>query len=93
MLIDNAVKHGSGTVTLGVRDLGEAMAIDVADEGTQTRPETDLFNEPQPGHRHGIGLPLARSLAQTQGGRLHLSSSRPTTFSWLVPTSTARNDP
>jgi signal transduction histidine kinase len=86
VLMDNAASHGSGTVTMGVRDLGGAMAIDVTDEGSQTRPETDLFTEPQPGHRHGIGLPLARSLAQAHGGRLQLSSSDPTTFTWLLVT-------
>lgn len=89
VLMDNAARHGSGTVTIAVRDLGGAMAIDVTDEGSQTRPETDLFTERQPGHRHGIGLPLARSLAQAHGGRLQLSSSDPTTFTWLMVTTSA----
>jgi signal transduction histidine kinase len=84
VLIDNASTHGSGTVTIDIRDLGEAIAIDVKDEGSQTRPETDLFTEHLPVRPHGIGLPLARSLAEAHGGRLQLTSTRPTTFTWLL---------
>jgi signal transduction histidine kinase len=84
ILIENAATHGSGTVTIQVRDLGEATAIDVKDEGAQDRPETDLFTENHAVGAHGIGLPLARSLAQAHGGRLQLTSTQPTTFTWLL---------
>ncbi|HEY3410475.1 MAG TPA: HAMP domain-containing sensor histidine kinase, partial [Propionicimonas sp.] len=84
VLIDNAATHGSGTVTIDIRDLGEAIAIDVEDEGSLGRPETDLFSENRPVRPHGIGLPLARSLAEAHGGRLQLTTTRPTTFTWLL---------
>jgi len=84
VLIDNAATHGAGMVTIDTRDLGEAIAIDVKDEGMQTRPERDLFNGHEQVQPHGIGLPLARSLAEAHGGRLQLTSTRPTTFTWLL---------
>ncbi len=34
VLIDNAYRHGEGTVTLTARESGGAVAIDVADRGS-----------------------------------------------------------
>ena len=85
VLIDNAVQHGVGTVTVHARDAGAAVAVDVFDEGTQLDgDETDLFDR-HPTGGHGIGLPLARNLAEAEGGRLCLSSRTPTTFTLFVP--------
>jgi signal transduction histidine kinase len=86
VLLDNAATHGRGTVTLIARDAGEALAIDVADEGPDLG-ETDPFATAASGH--GIGLRLARSLAEAEGGRLRLSRPDPPTFTLLLPTATA----
>jgi signal transduction histidine kinase len=86
VLLDNAVTHGAGVVTLSVRDAGGALAIDVADEGAGPPDPTLLFRRRAEGpDGHGIGLSLARSLAEADGGRLLLSRSRPPVFTLLVP--------
>ncbi|KDN16471.1 sensor histidine kinase [Amycolatopsis rifamycinica] len=82
VLLDNAVTHGRGTVTVLARDAGDTLAIDVADEGPDLG-ETDPFATAPTGH--GIGLPLARSLAEAEGGRLRLSRPDPPTFTLLLP--------
>ncbi|MDX3194804.1 HAMP domain-containing sensor histidine kinase [Streptomyces sp. MN03-5084-2B] len=69
VLLDNAVTHGRGTVTVLARDAGDALAIDVADEGPDLG-ETDPFATTPTGH--GIGLRLARGLTEAEGGRLRL---------------------
>ncbi|MEU4252359.1 HAMP domain-containing sensor histidine kinase [Amycolatopsis sp. NPDC026612] len=82
VLLDNAATHGRGTVTVLARDAGDALAIDVADEGPDLG-ETDPFASAP--HGHGIGLRLARGLAEAEGGRLRLSRPDPPTFTLLLP--------
>jgi len=82
VLLDNAATHGRGTVTVVARDAGNALAIDVTDEGPDLG-ETDPFAAAPRGH--GIGLRLARSLAEAEGGRLRLSRPDPPTFTLLLP--------
>ncbi|MGW5722895.1 sensor histidine kinase [Amycolatopsis sp. NPDC003865] len=82
VLLDNAVTHGRGTVTVVARDAGDTLAIDVADEGPDLG-ETDPFTATTGGN--GIGLRLARGLAEAEGGRLRLSKPEPPTFTLLLP--------
>ncbi len=87
VLLDNAATHGSGTVSVAVRNAADALAIDVSDEGSGiTAAEPDLFTRrSQLADGHGIGLALARSLAEAEGGRLRLTRPAPPTFTLLVP--------
>lgn len=87
VLLDNAATHGAGAVTVTVRDAAEALAIDVSDEGAGvTLPESELFTRrSERATGHGIGLALARSLAEAEGGRLTLSRATPPSFTLLVP--------
>ncbi|MGH3873370.1 MAG: sensor histidine kinase [Pseudonocardiaceae bacterium] len=87
VLLDNAATHGSGTVSVAVRNATDALAIDVSDEGTGiTAPEPELFTRrSRLADGHGIGLALARSLAEAEGGRLRLTRPAPPTFTLLVP--------
>ncbi len=87
VLLDNAATHGSGTVSVAVRNAADALAIDVSDEGAGiTAPEPELFaRRSRLADGHGIGLALARSLAEAEGGRLRLTRPAPPTFTLLVP--------
>ncbi|MEU0794111.1 HAMP domain-containing sensor histidine kinase [Amycolatopsis sp. NPDC005961] len=90
VLLDNAVIHGRGTVTIRTRDTGDAFAIDVADEGHDVTDAPHVFTRGHSGAGgSGIGLALARDLAEAEGGRLQLASPAPTTFTLLLPTAPA----
>lgn len=92
VLLDNAACHGSGTVTVAVRDAGDAVAIDVSDQGKGiSNPPSQLFTRRVNGDTgHGIGLALARSLAEAEGGRLSLSRPSPPTFTLHIPADSAQ---
>ncbi len=86
VLLDNARKHGRGTVDVTLRDASGAVAVDVIDEGTLTAGTEVLFRRgASTGSGAGIGLSLARDVAETVGGRLTLATAAPTTFTLLLP--------
>ncbi|MDX6744221.1 HAMP domain-containing sensor histidine kinase [Actinocorallia sp. A-T 12471] len=84
VLLDNALRHGSGAVALTVRDAAGSLAFDVRDEGTITTP-TALFRRTPTHEGHGIGLPMAHTLAEAENGRLTLTTPTPTTFTLHLP--------
>ncbi|MFF3671649.1 sensor histidine kinase [Microtetraspora malaysiensis] len=84
VLLDNALRHGQGEVTVTVADVGPGTAVEVSDRGPGLAEGVDPFVRSS-GHSHGIGLALARSLAEAEGGRLVLSRTRPPLFSLLLP--------
>ncbi|MEW2117746.1 HAMP domain-containing sensor histidine kinase [Streptomyces sp. NPDC005474] len=91
VLLDNARVHGHGTVRVTVRDLDDALALDIADEGTANGDSARLFERghTEGGAGTGIGLALARDLALSLGGRLSLTNHAPTTFTLLLPVRSA----
>ncbi|HEY8338714.1 MAG TPA: HAMP domain-containing sensor histidine kinase [Egibacteraceae bacterium] len=84
VLLDNALEHGQGTITVSVQRLragGDGAGRDeewvrlcVADEGPGIPPE--LEGEVLAGSA-GRGLSLATSLVEAEGGRLVLERARP----------------
>jgi two-component system phosphate regulon sensor histidine kinase PhoR len=83
-LIDNAVKYGDGAVKIEAQRSDRAVRISVADEGPgisladQQRVFEKFYRaDPQlaraPGGT-GLGLYIARELAQRMGGRIELTS-------------------
>jgi signal transduction histidine kinase len=94
VLLDNATEHGAGTVTLTVRDAGNALALDVADEGAGPADIGGLFlRRTDRDDGHGIGLALARTLAEAEGGRLRLRQPSPPVFSLLLPAAAPEDGP
>jgi signal transduction histidine kinase len=87
VLVDNAVTHGSGVVTVSVREAAGAVAIDVSDEGPGVdQPESLIFDRRADRRDgHGIGLALARRLAEAEQGRLELTCRAPAVFTLLLP--------
>ncbi|PXY19810.1 histidine kinase [Prauserella sp. PE36] len=89
VLLDNALRHGSGNVTLTARR-GEAdgtVVIEVTDSGDGVPDELApyIFERGFSGAgSFGVGLALARALAEADGGRLELSGKRPATFSLFL---------
>jgi signal transduction histidine kinase len=78
VLVDNASRHGAGTVAIAVRGAGSGVVVEVTDEGPGVADPSQLFERRAPDAAgHGIGLALARSLAEAHGGRLQLTRSAP----------------
>lgn len=77
ILLDNAAKHGSSNAEVEVEVVGDAIEISVSDSGPGVAPEmrSRIFEWGGRGQRSngkGIGLHIARQLAQEQGGYLVL---------------------
>ena len=94
VLLDNALRHGSGTVTVTARGgdvsmpSGETVVIEVADSGGGVPDElaAHIFERGVSGSGStGLGLALARALIDSDGGRLELSTARPPTFTVFLP--------
>jgi signal transduction histidine kinase len=88
VLLDNALRHGRGAVQVTARDIANAVAVDVSDEGPGITSDLDPFRPRTRVAGHGIGLALARRLAEGEGGRLRLAQPTPPTFTLLLPTRT-----
>jgi signal transduction histidine kinase len=84
VLLDNALIHGRGTVTVATESSDHAIRVDVGDEGTPP-VDADPFSDRRTETRHGIGLRLARTLAESQGGELGLDERPTTVFRLLLP--------
>ena len=78
LLLDNALRHGSGDVSITV----SGRQLHVNDRGAVNADHiaTKFLGSDDPASLHGRGLALARRLAQADGGRLELTSAAPTTF-------------
>jgi signal transduction histidine kinase len=78
VLLDNALVHGRGPVSVVVRGAGTGTVVEVGDRGPGIADPTTLFRRRSADAAgHGIGLALARSLAEAHGARLQLTNAAP----------------
>jgi signal transduction histidine kinase len=91
-LVDNAIQHGGGTVTLSARSAENSIAVEVSDSGAGVPEELvpHVFDRGvSVGSSTGLGLALARALVEADGGRLELSRARPAMFTIFLPAARA----
>ncbi|MEU3523920.1 ATP-binding protein [Streptomyces sp. NPDC038707] len=95
-LIENSLMHGGGTVALRTRVTGNQAVIEVTDEGPGVPADLGarIFERTISGRNStGIGLAVARDLAEADGGRLELLQAQPPVFGlFLSRTPPARKE-
>jgi signal transduction histidine kinase len=82
-LIENSLMHGGGTVALRTRVTGNQVVVEVTDEGPGIPADlgSRIFERAISGHNStGIGLAVARDLAEADGGRLEMLQAKPAVF-------------
>src|SRR5699024_4295531 len=84
-LVENALTPGDGRTTVKVRRNAHSTVVAVADEGAGIDPElgAQIFERSVSGRSSsgtGVGLALARTLVEDDGGRLELLTEQPATF-------------
>jgi signal transduction histidine kinase len=88
-LLDNALVHGAGTVTIRTSQTPRSVVIEVRDEGKGVPPElvTRIFERSVSGAPGGtgLGLSLARTVAAADGGQVVLVRPRPAVFALFLP--------
>jgi signal transduction histidine kinase len=88
-LLDNALVHGSGVVTIRTSQTAKSVVIEVRDEGRGVPAELvpriferNVSSRPQ---GTGLGLALARAAAESDGGRVVLVRPKPAVFAVFLP--------
>ena len=88
-LVDNALMHGAGTVEIRTSQNIKSAVIEVEDQGRGVPPElvSRIFERSVSGRPEGtgLGLPLARTMAAADGGRVVLVRQRPPVFAVFLP--------
>jgi signal transduction histidine kinase len=89
-LLDNALMHGKGTVTIRRTPAERSVVIEVEDEGEGVPAElvSRIFERSVSGRPEGtgLGLALARTMAAADGGRIVLARRKPPVFVVFLPT-------
>jgi signal transduction histidine kinase len=86
-LLENSLAHGRGTVDVEARRSGPSVVVEVSDQGDGV-PSTiapHIFERSVSTARStGLGLALARDLAEANGGRLELIQTQPAIFALFL---------
>jgi signal transduction histidine kinase len=86
-LVENSLMHGAGTLSLHTRVTGNQTVVEVSDDGPGVPPDLGarVFERTVSGRNStGLGLAVARDLAEADGGRLELLQQRPPVFALFL---------
>ncbi|NJQ06264.1 ATP-binding protein [Streptomyces lonarensis] len=86
-LVENALMHGAGTVALRTRTAGNQVVVEVTDAGRGVPHSlgSRVFERSVSGQNStGLGLAVARDLAEADGGRLELLQRQPPVFALFL---------
>lgn len=95
-LIENSLMHGGGTVALRTRVTGNQAVIEVTDEGPGVPADLGarIFERAISGRNStGIGLAVARDLAEADGGRLEMLQLQPPVFGLFLSRDPLKEQP
>jgi signal transduction histidine kinase len=90
-LLENSLAHGRGTVDVHARRSGPSVVVEVSDqgEGVPATIAPHIFERSVTTTGTGLGLALARDLAESNGGRLELIQAQPAIFALFLSESDA----
>jgi signal transduction histidine kinase len=86
-LLENSLAHGRGTVDVHARRSGPSVVVEVSDqgEGVPATIAPHIFERSvSTAQSSGLGLALARDLAEANGGRLELIQAQPAIFALFL---------
>lgn len=86
-LLENSLAHGRGTVDVQARRSGPSVVVEVSDqgEGVTSAIAPHIFERSvSTAKSTGLGLALARDLAEANGGRLELIQAQPAIFALFL---------
>jgi len=88
-LLENSLMYGRGTVGISARRAGPSVVIEVTDEGdgVPAAIAPHIFERSVSSSGSGLGLSLARDLAEATGGRLELVRAKPPLFAVFLSAS------
>ncbi|MER6751638.1 ATP-binding protein [Streptomyces fungicidicus] len=95
-LIENSLMHGGGTVALRTRVTGNQVVVEVTDEGPGVPADLGarIFERAISGRNStGIGLAVARDLAEADGGRLEMLQAGPPVFGLFLSRTPPQKSP
>ncbi|MCW1804830.1 ATP-binding protein [Brachybacterium squillarum] len=97
-LIENALMHGGGRTSVKVRRNDHSTVVEVMDEGGGIDPALGhrIFERSVSGRSSkgtGVGLALARTLVEDDGGRLELLTESPATFGVFLISAPGEEEP
>src|SRR6476620_6946423 len=85
-LLENSLAHGRGTVDVHARRSGPSVVVEVSDQGdgVPAAIAPHIFERSVTTTGTGLGLALARDLAESNGGRLELIQAQPAIFALFL---------